>query len=57
MMMTEIDYKWIARETGNYLAAHQNITRSEATLIQDFSEFLQMQSMESSKVDFNSNFF
>lgn len=51
--MTEIDYKWIAKETRNYLTLHLGgMSLSENLLIQDFSKFLQQQLNDATRVEF-----
>lgn len=51
--MTDIDYKWIAKETRNYLTVHcGGMSLSETLLIRNFSEFLQMQLNKSTRIDF-----
>lgn len=52
--MTDIDYKWITKETRNYLTVHYGgMSLSETLLIQNFSEFLQMQLNKATRIDFD----
>lgn len=52
--MTDIDYKWIAKETMNYLTVHYGgMSLSETLLIQNFSDFLQQQLNKSTRIDFD----
>ena len=45
--MSEIDYKWIAQKTSDYLTIHLGgMTLTETLLINDFSEYLQLKMVE-----------